>query len=92
LQNGATYTFPLNDGGKTVDVTARVEAREQVKTEAGTFPTVRVQPEASSGVLKDRGRVWIWYSDDAAHIPVQMRARMFWGTLTFRLQRIERKK
>lgn len=92
LQSGATYTFPLNDGGKTVDVTARVEAREQVKTEAGTFPTIRVQPEASSGVLKDRGRVWIWYSDDGAHIPVQMRARMFWGTLTFRLQRIERKK
>ncbi len=92
LQAGTTYTFPLNDGGKTVDVTARVEAREQVKTEAGTYQTIRVQPEASSGVLKDRGRVWIWYSDDAAHIPVQMRARMFWGTLTFRLQRIERKK
>lgn len=92
LQAGASYTFPLNDGGKTVDVTARVEALEQVKTDAGTFSAIRVQPEASSGVLKDRGRVWIWYSDDAAHIPVQMRARMFWGTLTFRLQRIERKK
>jgi hypothetical protein len=34
--------------------------------------------------------VWVWYTDDAAHIPVQMRARLFWGTLTFRLNRIER--
>jgi uncharacterized protein DUF3108 len=91
LAVGATYYFPLNDGGQTVDVKARVEAREQIKTEAGTFQALRVQPEAASGVLKDRGRVWIWYSDDAAHIPVQARARMFWGTLTIHLVRVEHK-
>jgi hypothetical protein len=91
LTPDATYVFPLNDGGDTVDVRAHVEAREQVKTPAGTFSTIRVSPEAASGVLKDRGRVWIWYSDDARRLPVQMRARMFWGTLTFRLLRIEKK-
>jgi hypothetical protein len=91
LTPDATYVFPLNDGGATVDVRAHVEAREQVKTLAGTFPTIRVAPEAAAGVLKDRGRVWIWYSDDTRRIPVQMRARMFWGTLTFRLVRIEKK-
>lgn len=90
LQVGNEYLFPINDGGKTIDVRLHVEAREQVKTDAGTFSTVRVQPEASSGVLKDRGRVWIWYTDDARRIPVQVRARMFWGTLTLRLQRIEK--
>ncbi len=89
LSANSTYSFPLNDGGNTVVVTARVEGRETVKTPAGTFNTVRVAPEAASGVLKERGRVWIWYTDDSRHLPVQMRARMFWGTLTFRLQRIE---
>lgn len=91
LAPDATYRFPLNDGGRTTQVEAHVEAREEVKTPAGTFQTVRVQPRAASGVLKDRGQVWIWYSDDAARIPVQMRARMFWGTLTFRLVRVDRK-
>lgn len=91
LTPSSTYTFPLNDGGNTVDVTARVEGRESVKTPAGTFNTVRVAPEATAGVLKERGRVWIWYTDDARHLPVQMRARMFWGTLTFYLVRIDRK-
>jgi hypothetical protein len=67
-----------------------VENREEVKTEAGIFKTIRVQPESDTGVLKSRGKVWVWYTDDAAHIPVQMRARLFWGTLTFRLNRIER--
>jgi hypothetical protein len=90
LEPGSTYVFPVNDGGKTYDVKAVVEGREEIKTDAGTFRAVRVQPSAEAGVLKSRGKVWIWYSDDAAHIPVQMRARMFWGTLTFKLTRVER--
>jgi hypothetical protein len=90
LRLGSTYVFPLNDGGKTVDVRATVEAREQVKTDAGTFSTLRVHTEASSGVLKDRGKVWFWYTDDAQRIPVQMRARVFYGTLTLKLERVEK--
>ena len=61
-----------------------------VKTPAGEFATVRVQPE-SLGLLKSPGKIWIWYTDDAAHTPVQMRSKTFWGTLTFRLARVERK-
>ncbi len=91
LQTGASYTFPLNDGGQTVDVTVKVEDRESVATPAGSFRSIRVSPEAASGPVKDKGRIWIWYSDDASRIPVQMRARMFWGTLTFRLARIEKR-
>ena len=90
LQVGSTSVFPLNDGGQTVDVRLAVEGREQIKTDAGTFNTLRVRPEANSGMLKDRGKMWIWYTDDAQRIPVQMQARMFWGTLTLKLQRIER--
>jgi uncharacterized protein DUF3108 len=86
-----TYSFPINDGGATVNVLVRVEAREQIKTPAGTFNTIRVQPETASGVLRDKGKIWVWYSDDAARVPVQMRARMSWGTLTFSLLRIEKK-
>jgi uncharacterized protein DUF3108 len=90
LQAGSTYTFPLNDGGKTQSVEVAVEAREQVKVPAGTFRAVRVQPTATTTPIKDRGKIWIWYTDDEARMPVQMRAKMFWGTLTFRLKQIER--
>jgi len=90
LEPGKTYIFPINDGGKTVDLATRVEAREQIRTDAGTFNTLRVQPEPNAALLKNRGRVWIWYSDDADRIPVQIRGRMGWGTITIRLERIER--
>ncbi len=86
-----SYSFPISDGGPTLTVAVHVEARESIKTPAGTFNTIRVQPETSAAVLRDKGKVWIWYSDDAARIPVQMRARMSWGTLTFSLLRIEKK-
>jgi hypothetical protein len=48
-----------------------------------------VQPEAPIGALKSKGKLWIWYSDDAERIPVQIRGRLFWGTLTLKLDRIE---
>lgn len=91
LETGSTYSFPLNDGGETMAVNVHVEAREQIKTPAGIFNTIRVQPETPAGLLKNKGKIWVWYSDDAARIPVQARAHMYWGTLTFTLQRIDRK-
>ena len=88
LQPGANYRFPLNNGGKTVTVQAHVEGKEQIKTPAGTFQTIRVGPEGDSGILS--GRIWIWYTDDARHLPVQMRAKLFWGTLTIYLTSISK--
>jgi Protein of unknown function (DUF3108) len=89
LQVGNAYAFTVNDGGKTNEVTARVEAREKVKVPAGTFQTVRVKAEAISGVLHGKGTVWAWFTDDGSHTPVQMRSKLGWGTLLFRLQRVE---
>jgi hypothetical protein len=90
LQLGATYAFPLNDGGKTVTVQAHVEGKEQIKTPAGTFQTIRVGPEGDYGVLKNRGRIQIWYTDDAQHLPIQIRSKLFWGTLTVYLVRVDK--
>ncbi|MGI4755942.1 MAG: DUF3108 domain-containing protein [Janthinobacterium lividum] len=86
---GQDFKMPLADAMRTVSVTMKVEAREEVKTPAGTFSAIRVQPTADAGVVKNRGTITIWYSDDARHIPVQIRAKLLWGTITFHLQSIE---
>jgi hypothetical protein len=91
LAVGQDVGFPLADAMRTVTVTMKVEAKEEVKTPAGTFQTIRVQPTAEEGVVKNRGNIWIWYTDDARHMPVQIRARLFWGTITFHLQSVEAK-
>jgi len=91
MEVGKSFAFPLADATRTVKVTMRVEGHDEITTPAGTFQTLRVEPTADAGVVKKRGNIWIWYTDDSRHIPVQMRARLFWGTITFRLTSIEAK-
>ncbi len=88
---GHNFVLPVVDAMGTVPVTLKVESREEIKTTLGTFKTIRVHPTADAGVVKNRGDIWIWYTDDERHLPVQMRARLFWGTITFRLTGNENK-
>ena len=82
---GHNFVIPVFDAMHVVPVTMKIEGREEIKTPLGSFHTLRVQPTADAGVVKNRGNIWIWYTDDERHLPVQMRARLFWGTITFRL-------
>lgn len=91
MELGHNFTIPIYDAQHTIPVNMKVEAREEIKTPLGTFKTLRVQPTADAGVVKNRGDIWIWYTDDDRHLPVQMRARLFWGTITFRLTGNENK-
>lgn len=91
LQAGQSFLMPVFDAGKTIPVTMKIEGKESVKTPTGTYQTVRVQPTADTGVVKNRGNIWIWYTDDERHVPVQMRARLLWGTITFQLTSVDQK-
>ena len=91
LEVGHNFVMPVVDAMHNVPVTMKVEGTEEIKTTLGTFKTIRVQPTADAGVVKNRGNIWIWYTDDDRHLPVQMRARSFWGTITFRLSGNENK-
>lgn len=85
LNVGHNFMVPIADAQRTIPVTMKVEGHEQIRTPLGTFKTIRVQPTAEAGVVKNRGNIWVWYTDDQRHLPVQMQARLFWGTITFRL-------
>lgn len=88
LVPGAKLTFPSSDGGKPADIQVTVEGPEVVKTPSGTYKSIRISAEALNGPQKGKGKIWMWYSDDARRIPIQMRARAFWGSMTFRLTQI----
>ena len=83
MEVGKSFQMPVGDSIKTIPVTMKVEAKEEIITPLGKYQTLRVQPTADEGVVKNRGNIWIWYTDDERHTPVQMRARLFWGTITF---------
>ncbi len=91
LEPGSTVRLPVLHGTEVTGATLHAEARETVRAPGATYRAIRVQVSADSGPIRTRGKLWVWYSDDTRHIPVQMRIRMFWGTLTFQLTATENK-
>ena len=88
LAPGYSQTFPVNDNGRTSDVKITVEGRETVKNPVGQFQTLRVKAEPIAGAMKGKGVLWIWFTDDARHAPVQMKSKLTFATFTFQLQRM----
>jgi hypothetical protein len=89
LTPGSSQTFPVNDGGKTTDVKIEVEGRNRIKVPFGQFQALRVKAEPVSGPLKGKGVLWVWFTDDARHVPVQMKSKLGFATLLFQLQRLD---
>jgi hypothetical protein len=89
LAPGFSHTFPVNDHGKTSDVRIDVEARERIKMQPGEFQTVRVRAVPLAGGMLGKGVLWVWFTDDAKHMPVQMKSKLGFATLLFRLQKTE---
>ncbi len=89
LQLGFSQVFPVNDGGKTTDVRINVEARENVKGPLGEFQTLRVKAEPISGPMAGKGEIWVWLTDDARRVPVQMKSKLGFAALMFQLQKLE---
>jgi hypothetical protein len=92
LEPGQSKQVPMSDGKKSVNVRVEAQAREQVKIKAGTFDTIRYEVFLFNGVLYQRkADFFVWLTDDAHRLPVQLRARMSFpvGTITFELVKDE---
>lgn len=89
LEPGAVLNVPVSDGKKFVNARVEVQAREKVKTPAGEFNTVRCEAFLFDGVLFTRkARLHVWFTDDPAKVPVQIRIamRFYIGTVMLQLQ------
>jgi hypothetical protein len=67
----------------------RVLGRQKVKTPAGKFQCVVVEPLLKAGgIFKNKGRLVIWLTDDERRIPVQMKSKVMIGSIKVVLQEI----
>ncbi|MGH9417751.1 MAG: DUF3108 domain-containing protein [Terriglobales bacterium] len=86
LKVGDGFDFPVNEGGKTTNVHVAVNLKETVTTPAGTFTTLRVQPTVfNDKVFQRKGKMWVWFTDDARHLLVQIEVQVSWGTIIAQL-------
>jgi Protein of unknown function (DUF3108) len=92
LEPGQSTQIPVSDGKKSVMVRVEAQAREDVKTPAGTFKAIRYEVYLFDGVLYKRSaHVNLWVSDDRRRLPVQIRVRMTFtiGTINLQLEKHE---
>jgi hypothetical protein len=92
IDPGQSAQIPMSDGRRSSPVKIEAQEREDVKTPVGSYKTVRYEAYMLNGVIYTRkGRVQLWLTDDARHLPVQFRLRMNFpiGTVTLQLEKEE---
>jgi hypothetical protein len=92
IEPGQSKQVPMSDGKKSAYVRVEAEARERIKIKAGTFDTIRYEVFLFNGVLYPRkADFFVWLTDDAHRLPVQIRARMSFpvGMISFELTKDE---
>jgi hypothetical protein len=93
LQPGQKTQVAVSDGKKSVMARVEAQQREDIKTPAGTFKTIRYEAFLFNDVLYRRyGHLYVWLSDDARKLPVQIRVRLQLaiGTITLQLEKEEK--
>jgi len=89
LPIGGTISFDYHASRKTAPMEIRVLGRQKVKTPAGRFDCIVVEPMLKAGgIFKNKGRLVIWLTDDERRIPVQMKSKVMIGSVKVVLQEV----
>jgi hypothetical protein len=82
LVPGTVFDLDCHADRKNYPLRTRVLRRERVEVPAGTFDCVVVEPMLRTpGLFKNEGTLTIWLTDDARHIPVQMKSKLVIGSI-----------
>jgi len=91
LTVGADVRVDMFSRGKIYKLKASVLDRERVETEAGVFEAFKVQPqlrENETAEDRNRGKLFLWFSDDERRLPVMAKTVMPIGSVTARLTKV----
>jgi hypothetical protein len=91
LELGKSYSYDRYFQRNLNPVTIKVTKREKMKLPDGSqVNCVILNPVVGSeGVFAPRAEAMLWMTDDARRIPVQIRSRLPFGTVTLVLEKIE---
>lgn len=80
IKEGESFYIRVFDEGKEYLLEIKVFEREQVHIQDQSIPAFKTKIVLKSkGIFNRKGDVYIWFSDDSRHIPVQMRCDIFLG-------------
>lgn len=89
LEIGQVLEFKSFENKKTIPFKLSVTGIENISTEAGTFSCIIVRPyRKGKALLKNKGDMQIWFSNDEKRLPVQIQIKMKFGSMRLKLKKI----
>jgi len=83
---GRTTVVDVYADGKLYSATVRALRRETVTVSAGTFVCIVIEPILQSeAIFVQKGRLWIWLTDDERRMPVLMESAVPVGRISAEL-------
>ena len=92
LEPGKSTTIPIANGKKMAYAKIEAQAKENISVDGKNFSTMRYEAFIFDNVVfRKKGSLLVWLSDDATHVPVQMRFQMGFpiGNITLELEKAD---
>jgi Protein of unknown function (DUF3108) len=90
LEVGKSFDVPLSDSGRVYRFSVAVLERKQISTVIGRVNAVRVEPAlfGDSSLVRGRGTLSIWITEDSRHLPVRAQLKVDIGTFDIKIKRV----
>ena len=90
LEVGRSFEILVSDSGQVYHIPVAVTERKRMKTVLGEVQTLKVEPEifGEGRLMRGKGKLTLWVTDDSRHIPVRAHINNDMGTLDVKLKRV----
>lgn len=90
LEVGRSFEILVSDSGQVYHIPVAVTERKKMKTVLGEVQTLKIEPEifGEGRLMRGKGQLTLWVTDDARHIPVRAHINNEMGTLDVKLKSV----
>jgi len=90
LEEGKSFEVPVTDAGKVFRMTVAAREEKELDTVLGKVKAIRVEPSlfGDTSLVRARGQLSIWITQDERHLPVRAQLKVDLGTFDIKLKRV----
>ena len=90
LEPGKSFDVPLTDAGRVFRLSVAAVEEKEIDTVLGKVKAIRVEPAlfGDTSLVRARGQLSIWITEDDRHLPVRAQLKVDVGTFDIKLKRV----
>jgi hypothetical protein len=90
LEVGKSFEVPVTDAGRVFRMSVEAKEEKEIDTVLGKVKAMRVEPAlfGDTSLVRARGQLSIWITEDDRHLPVRAQLKVDLGTFDIKLKRV----